>query len=96
MIRSGGLLNCEYTVEDVLRAHKIYGPDIASLKGKTKRSKQRAPKIDQLFWRRIRALQTLCIDLFFVCGLTFLLSVSKPLDLMMVTYLPEGKKMEGI
>ena len=25
MIRSGGLLNCEYTVEDVLSAHKIYG-----------------------------------------------------------------------
>ena len=23
MIRSGGLLNCEYTVEDVLRAHKM-------------------------------------------------------------------------
>ena len=37
-----------------------------------------------------------CIDLFFVRGLTFLLSVSKPLDLMMVTYLPDGKKMEGI
>ena len=31
MLKSGAILNCPYTVQDVLRAHKIYGPDIAAL-----------------------------------------------------------------
>ena len=96
MLKSGAILNCPYTVQDVLRAHKIYGPDIAALKRKTKRSKPSRTVVDNLFWRPLRAVQTLMVDLFTVCGTWFFMSLSKPLDMLMVTHLPEGKKAGGL
>eukprot|EP01042_Synura_sphagnicola_P036522 gene36522-biopygen8500 len=35
MLNSGGIINCDITSSDLLRAEEIYGPPIASLKGKT-------------------------------------------------------------
>ena len=96
MIKSGNILNCPFTEQDVLRANKIYGPDIAALKGKTKRSKSRKVKVDTLPWRPIRSVQVLMVDLFTVCGMWFLLSIAKPLGMLMVTHLPEGKKLGGV
>ena len=37
MIKNGTLLNCPVTTADVVRAEKIYGKDIAALKGKSTR-----------------------------------------------------------
>ena len=96
MIKSGGILNCPYTIYDVHRARKIYGPDIATLKGKQKRSKPFAPKRIEEPWRPLRMAQTLCIDLFQICGLWFFLSLSLPLGLLMITYLPTDKKLGGV
>ena len=95
-IKSGSILNCPYTEQDVLRAHKIYGPDINALKGKTKRSKHKRVEVDTLWWKPIRAIQVLVVDLMCVCGLWFLLSISDPLGMLMVTYLPDGKKLAGV
>jgi hypothetical protein len=39
LIQSGSVYNCPVTVHDILRAEKIFGPDIAMLKGKTVHSK---------------------------------------------------------
>ena len=35
MLNSGGIINCDITSSDLLRAEKIYGPPNASLQGKT-------------------------------------------------------------
>ena len=96
LLMSGAILNCPYTEQDVVRAQQIYGPDIASLKGKTKRSKGKRVLIDTLSWRPIRAVQVMLVDLFCVCGVWFLLSLTTPLKMLMVTHLPEGKRMAGV
>jgi hypothetical protein len=96
MIKSGGIFNCPYTVQDVLIAQKIFGPDIAALKGKTTRSKTRKVEVDHLSWRPIRMVQTMCVDLFYVAGLWFFISLTLPLRMLMVNYLPTGKKLAGI
>jgi hypothetical protein len=75
-------------------ADKSFGPDIASLRGKSKRRKP-LPTPDTSFdIMPVRQLQWLYIDLFFICGLTFPISVSKPLDLVKISYLNTGKKSE--
>ena len=79
MINSGGILNCPFTAHDVHQANKIYGPNIASLKGKQKRTKPFAPKLIEHPWRPIKMAQTQCIDLFEICGLWFLISLTLPL-----------------
>ena len=35
MLNSSGIINCDITSSDLLRAEEIYGPSVASLKGKT-------------------------------------------------------------
>ena len=62
-IKSRSILNCPYTEQDVLRAHAIYGPDINALKGKTKRSKHKRVEVDTLWWKPIRVIQVLLVDL---------------------------------
>jgi hypothetical protein len=36
MINNGAIINCPVTAKDVARANKIYGPDLASLRGKSR------------------------------------------------------------
>jgi hypothetical protein len=85
LIRNGGIINCPVTAHDVARAIQIYGPDIGSLKGKTKRSKPEIAKIEYVK-REVSALQTLHVDVMFVEGDTYLVSVSKPLGLTQVNH----------
>jgi hypothetical protein len=76
------LLNCPVTVDDAKRAMLIYGPDLATIKGKTTRGKP-TPHVASLQAVSIPApiLEhhrevTLCIDLFFVQGQAFLHTIS--------------------
>jgi hypothetical protein len=39
MINNGSIVNYPVTAKDVARAHKIFGPDLESLRGKTRKSK---------------------------------------------------------
>jgi hypothetical protein len=73
-----GIINCPVTAHEVARAFQLYGPDIASLKGKTKRSKPEIAKIEYVK-RKVSALQTLHVDVMFVEGDVYLGSVSNPL-----------------
>ena len=72
LMKTGGLLDCEVTIHDVYRAHKIWGTDIATLKGKTKHTKNSPVRVEYI----PRPLE---YDLMFVEGTAYLISVSTPL-----------------
>ena len=75
--------NCPVTPDDARRAFRIYGPDVATLKGKMTRTTAapRAPTFEAVplspsiseHHRNI----TLCVDFFFVQGIGFLHTISR-------------------
>ena len=85
-----GIKNAPVEINDVKRASIIYGPDWSELKGKTVMNKPSAVKIDPIM-RPIQQLQTLHVDIMFVEGLPFLISVCQPLGLVMVDRIPDRK-----
>ena len=86
MIKHGAIINCPVTQSDVYRAHQIYGSDVASLKGKTKATPSHIVKIEHVP-RSLETNQTLHVDVIFIEGDPYLLSVSTPLGLTMATHL---------
>jgi hypothetical protein len=86
--------NCPVTIDDAKRARIIYGPDLAAIKGKTTRSAAaahvrtfEAVPIPSHITEHHRNL-TLCIDFFFVQGITFLHSVSRKIGFRTVAQVP--------
>ncbi len=63
-ITSGVAVGCPYTPEDVRRATLIYGPDIASLKGKTTDSGPMRATIIDLDNIGEKKVQSLFVDIF--------------------------------
>jgi len=86
LIKAGGILNCPVTIHDVYRAHSIWGPDIASLKGKTKSSASRVVTVEHVP-KPVDEEQSLHIDIMFVEGAAYLVSVSTPLGLTLANHL---------
>jgi hypothetical protein len=82
LIRYGGIVNCPITAQDVVRA--IYGQDVGSLKGKTKRLKSEPAKVEYVK-REVSANQTLYVDVMFIESEAYLVSMSKPLGLTQIT-----------
>jgi len=83
MLNSGGIINCDITSSDLLRAEEIYGPPIASLMGKTVKNtatpnKDEEPVIDL----QEAEYQTMNVDIMYVKGIPFLLNILTPLRMM--------------
>jgi hypothetical protein len=95
MIRSGSIMNCTVTAHDVLRAITIYGKDIASLKGKTNLRKGPIAKVEHVPRPLVSSL-VLHIDLFFVDKEPYIMSVSEPLGMNIVTFLHGTKNAAAI
>lgn len=91
MISNGSILDCPVTLADLKRATEIYGPDLASLKGKTVSKKSNIAKIEFLP-RSMIADITLCMDIIFVNSIPFLVSISEDLGLLMVQYITDRSK----
>ena len=85
-----GIKNAPVDTNDVKRAAIIYGPDWAELKGKTVMNKPSSVKIDPIM-RPLHQLQVLHVDIMFVEGIPFLISVCQPLGLVMVDRIPDRK-----
>jgi hypothetical protein len=86
LINTGGIVNCPVTAHDVYRANRIYGPVIASLKGKSKLKSPEVVKVEHIP-RPVISELTLHVDIMVVEGIYFLVSVSMPLGLTMCNYL---------
>ena len=81
LLNRNRIQNCPVTAADVKRALHIYGPNIASLKGKTTRRKPShvPPKLNVPIPREILAHHSqvfICMDFFFVQGICFLHSIT--------------------
>ena len=95
LINSGGMLNSRCTAEDVERAIKIYGTDVASLKGKT--VNQGPIKFEKInVPRMLEKHQRMFTDIFYVENVAFVGSVILPLGLLMTTYIFNDKDVRVI
>ena len=79
-IKMNAIKDCPVTVEDIDIAESIYGPDVATLRGKTTRSRP-TPVVSDIISIPTELIAAqhnveLCIDTLFVNGLAFLSTVS--------------------
>eukprot|EP01042_Synura_sphagnicola_P036465 gene36465-biopygen6423 len=83
ILNSGGIINCDITSSDLLRAEEIYGPSIASLKGKTVKNTATPNKDEEpVIGLQEAEHQTMNVDIMYVKGIPFLLNILTPLRMM--------------
>jgi len=82
MLNNGSIINCPITSKDIARANQIFGPDLGSVRGKTRKQKIPHSKAEYLP-REMSSDLVLNIDLMFVNSNAYLISVSTPLGLTM-------------
>jgi hypothetical protein len=90
MMNSGSIIYCPVTAKDISRAIKIYGPDLAAIRGKSRKLKITSSPIEYLP-REVSSNLILNVDIMFVNSLAFLISVSTPLGLTIVNELGRNK-----
>jgi hypothetical protein len=92
LVREKLIANCPVTVQDVHNANRIFGPDLANLRGKTTRKKPEHVRVDYVEIPRdiidMHKYVTLVADVMFVNGLPFLVSSSRGISLVTIEYLP--------
>ena len=98
IIKMNSIKNFPVTTEDIDLTEKVYGPDVASLKGKTFQQIP-APIVNDVIEipRELIASQynvDLCIDTMFVNSLAFLTTVSKAIKFRTCDYIPNRKVVE--
>ncbi|KAI2508903.1 Reverse transcriptase (RNA-dependent DNA polymerase) [Fragilaria crotonensis] len=99
LLKSNAIRNCPVsTPSDAQRALIIYGPDIATLKGKTTHS-HAAPRAPTFIAENIPASilehhrnVTLCVDFFFVQGLPFFHTISRGIGYRTAHPVPDRSK----
>jgi hypothetical protein len=90
---SGNLINnCPISLSDMSNARAIFGPDLASVRGKTVRKKPAPVVTDYVAVPRMLVeatkVITLAADVFFVDGTTFLLTVGRRLKFVTAEHVP--------
>jgi hypothetical protein len=98
ILRKNLIRNCPVTVADAQRALVIYGPDIATIKGKTTRTVpsphvptfEAVPLPTPILEHHMDV--TLCVDFFFVQGIAFLHTISRNIDFRTVSYVADRNK----
>jgi hypothetical protein len=92
MVREKLIANCPVTVQDVHNTYRIFGPDLANLRGKTTRKKSEHIRVDYVEIPRdlvdMHKYVTLVADVMFVNGLPVLVTSSRGISLVTIEYLP--------
>jgi hypothetical protein len=92
MVHEKLIANCPVTVQDVHNANRIFGPDLANLRGNTTRKKTEHVRADYVEIPRdlvnMHKYVTLVADVMFVNGLPFLVTLSRGISLVTIEHLP--------
>ncbi len=92
MVRDRLLTNRPVAVCNVDNANRIFGPDLANLRGKTTRAKPERVRVEyvQIPWNfvQLHKYVTLVADVMFVNGLPFLVTSLRGLSLVRIEHLP--------
>ena len=95
ILKSNQVKECPVSYKDAGVAEKIWGPNIAALKGKTTCSTPEPVKSDIVaipkMIRELHRIVTMSIDIFFVNKIPFLLTLSRKICFTMVTHLSNQK-----
>ena len=83
----GGMADISFTVQDVYRAYKIWGPDLGAVRGKTMRTTEDAVVAEEIRGILAPLDLTMHADIMFVEGLPFLTVVLTPLCFTIVELL---------
>jgi hypothetical protein len=86
MVCGGMISNCPVTVNTVKNAHQIFGPDLAGIRGRTVRRPPESITTNYVQIPRVILVQhqlvTLTVDLMFMHGVPFLVSMARCLNLV--------------
>ncbi len=89
---SGMILNCPVTLNAVQNAHCIFGPDLAGVRGRTVRRPPDSVTTNyvQIMCALLERHQqvTLAVDVMFVNGIPFLVSMARGLNLVTAEHMP--------
>eukprot|EP01042_Synura_sphagnicola_P036589 gene36589-biopygen10819 len=96
LVNKGDIVNCPVTSRDIIRARSVYyGPELEEIKGKLTQSKDQSETLSEPSSVTVRATQQIYVDIIFIHGDPFLISVTMPLILIQV-YNLETKRLETI
>ena len=87
LISRGKLDNNRVVAQDVIRALDIWGPSLANLKGKTVSHKAELQEDIATLTNQFKPDQTMFVDLMFVNGVAYIISVFKPLEYIIISKL---------
>jgi hypothetical protein len=87
LLRRGKIKNTEVTSRDIAVAMDIWGPSLGVLKGKSTSSKGKPIITGERIRTEQRKQQTLHVDLMYVNGLAFLVSIMEPVEYVQITKL---------
>ncbi len=86
------MTNCPVTVQDMSNADRVFGPDLANLRGTTTRTKPEHVRTEYLQITKdfihMYKYVTLVADVMFVNGLPFLATLSRGISLVTFEFLP--------
>jgi len=92
LVRNRFLPHCDITVRDITNARLIFGRDLPSLRGKTRRRRPRRVEVNLVeiprdFLNLYKNI-TITADVFFVNGIPFLLTLSRQVRFLTVQHVP--------
>ena len=98
LVRLNLLKDCPITNNDIINAHKIFGPDLANIRGKMVRQKPKNVNIELVDIPQAlvdnKKNVTLVADVMFVNGVPFLVSSSRNIMLTTIEHAPDHKALK--
>jgi hypothetical protein len=92
MVREKLIANCPITVHDIKNANRIFGPDLANLRGKMTRTKPERVRVEYVNVPRdlidMHKYISIVANVMFVNGLPFMVTSSRGISLITIEFLP--------